>query len=253
MDRELYEQIHQIENSHWWYAARRKIIYDWVFKTLAINDTQKILDVGCGTGFNIEYVQTKGFPSVVGLDLSKDALNFCKMRNLSDLICCNAITIPLVDKSFDVVLALDLLEHLENDVQAIHEFARIIKPGGKLFLFVPAYQILWGLQDVVGHHFRRYTAREIQGKVLNSNLMITKLTYVNTFLFPLIWMGRIALRILGNRISAVSENDLSPDWSNDILMKIFGAERPLINHINLPFGVSIFCIAQKHIDENLPG
>jgi len=245
MDRELYEQIHQIENSHWWYVGRRKIIFDWVFNTLAIDDTQKILDIGCGTGFNIDYVQTSGFPSVVGLDLSKDALEFCKTRNLSDLICGDAITIPFVDKSFDVILALDLLEHLENDIQAIHEFARILKPGGKLFLFVPAHQFLWGLQDVVSHHFRRYTTKDINNKVCHSDLKIIKLTYVNTFLFPLIWIGRLALRFWGNRLDTISENDLSPDWSNGILTKIFAAERSLIPHTNLPFGVSIFCIAQK--------
>ena len=245
MDEKLYTQIYQIEKTHWWYVARREIIFDWVIQTLANYQNPFLLDVGCGTGFNIEYAQTGGFPFVVGLDLSKEALVFCQMRNLSDLICGNAITIPFVDKAFDVILALDLLEHLENDVQAIYEFSRVLKPGGKLFLFVPAHKFLWGLQDVVSHHFRRYTAQEIKNKVLQSDLEIIKLTYVNTLLFPLIWIGRLALRFLGKKLDTISENDLSPDWSNGILLKIFAAERSLIPHTNLPFGVSIFCIAQK--------
>jgi len=142
-------------------------------------------------------------------------------------------------------MALDLLEHLDDDVQALREFARLLKPGGSLVLFVPAFNFLWGLQDKVSHHRRRYTAGELEQKLKSVGFSIDRLTYANMFLFPLIWMGRLLLRLSGNRIKGTSENDLHPGWSNGLLQAIFAAERPLLHYANLPFGVSLFCIAKN--------
>jgi len=101
------------------------------------------------------------------------------------------------------------------------------------------------LQDEVGRHRRRYTADELRQKLERVGLHIVKLTYVNTFLFPLIGAGRLALRILSDSIQVVSENDLHPRWSNGLLQAIFAAERPLLRRVNFPFGVSLLCVANK--------
>jgi SAM-dependent methyltransferase len=245
MQEGMYQHIQSIEQTHWWYVARREIIFDWVLQTLANYPSPKILDVGCGTGFNIEYLQTQGYPHLTGLDFSVDALSFGRSRCLTRLLCSDGTRPPFCSESFEVILALDLIEHLADDVQALQELERLLKSNGCLIIFTPAFNFLWGLQDEVSHHYRRYTAGELRRKLARVGLNIKKLTYANTFLFPLIWAGRIALRLSGNNIQGTSENDLHPGWSNHLLQTIFAAERPLLHHMNFPLGVSLLCIAQK--------
>ncbi len=245
MKKQIYEQIQDIERTHWWYNARRIIIFDWVFRTLADYSTPRVLDIGCGTGFNIEYLRGHGYDRVVGLDFSTESLVFCRSRDLIYLVLGDATRPPLRQGSFDVIMALDLIEHLDDDLQVVREFGRLLKSNGSLIIFTPAFNFLWSLQDEVGHHRRRYTASELRRKLEKAGLHIEKLTYVNTFLFPLIWAGRIALRLFGNNAQIVSENDLHPGWSNGLLQAIFAAERPWLRHINFPFGVSLLCVARN--------
>ena len=243
--KEIYSQIQNIEQTHWWYIARRKIIFDWVSRVLSDYPTPRVLDVGCGTGFNVEHLGACGYNHVMGLDSSTESLVFCRSRKLTNLICGDAAWPPLRHESFDVIMALDLVEHLDDDVQALREFGRLLKSGGSLIVFTPAFDFLWSLQDEVGHHRRRYTAGELQQKLEKVGLRTHKLTYVNTFLFPFIWAGRIALRLFRNSVQVVSENDLHPAWSNGLLQAIFAAECPLLRHVNFPFGVSLLCVARK--------
>ena len=247
MKREMYRHIQEIERTHWWYVARRKIIFDWVFRVLDDYPEPRVLDVGCGTGFNVEYLQTRDYEHVVGIDFSAEALFFCRSRNLSNLICGDATYLPLQRETFDVIMALDLIEHLAADTQALREFARVLRPGGTLIIFAPAFNFLWGLQDEVSHHYRRYTADELGQKLEGVGLSIYKLTYANIFLFPLIWAGRMVLRLSGYNIQGTSENDLHPAWSNGLLQAVFAAERPLLRYVNFPFGVSLFCIAKRPV------
>lgn len=245
MQKEMYQHIQNVEQNHWWYVARRKIIFDWVLQTLAGYSAPKILDIGCGTGFNIEHLQAHGYKQVTGLDFSVDALNFGRSRCLTHQVCSDGTRPPFSGESFDVILALDLIEHLADDVQTLQELERLLKPNGSLIIFTPAFNFLWGLQDEVSHHYRRYTAGELRRKLSGIGLTIHKLTYANTFLFPLIWAGRVALRLSGNNIQGTSENDLHPGWSNNLLQTIFALERPLLRHVDLPVGVSLLCVATK--------
>jgi SAM-dependent methyltransferase len=145
------------------------------------------------------------------------------------------------------VTAFDILEHLDDDQRGLSELERILKPGGTLVLFVPALQFLWSLQDEVGHHYRRYSAKELGQKLRIAGFEIIKLSYANSLLFPLIWGGRIVLRLIRGKmdLDLRSEADLSPDWSNGILEKIFSTERTLLRWINFPIGVSILCTCRK--------
>ncbi len=245
MKKEIYTHIHNIEQTHWWYVARRKIIFDWVQRVLLNYREPYVLDVGCGTGMNMEHLHANGYKQVVGLDFSTEAFIFCRSYQLTKVICGDGSHPPFQCKSFDVIMALDLIEHLEDDTQALQEFARLLNPNGSLIIFTPAFNFLWSLQDEVGHHYRRYTAGELRQKLEKAGLSIKKLTYANTFLFPLILAGRIAFRLFGNDSQVTSENDLHPSWSNGLLQTIFAAERPLLRYANFPFGVSLLCIAQK--------
>jgi SAM-dependent methyltransferase len=242
---ELYEQIQSIEQTHWWYVARRKLTFDWIFRALADHPSPRVLDIGCGTGFNLEHLRAKGYSRAIGLDLATDALIFCRSRNLANLACGDGTRPPFRHESFDVIIALDVIEHLDDDRQALREFSRLLRPNGSLIVFAPAFNFLWGLQDEVSHHRRRYTASGLRQKLEEMGLHVSKLTYANTFLFPLIFGGRMALRLFGSNGQIVSENDLHPGWSNNLLQTIFASETLLLRQINFPIGVSVLCVAQK--------
>ena len=245
MKEELYDQIYEIEQNHWWYVARRKIIFDWVLQILEQYDMPAILDIGCGTGTNIEHLHSHGYKQVTGLDISPKALRFCQSKQLASLVCGNSVQPPFHKQCFDMIMALDLIEHLEDDTTALKRLADLLKPGGRLIVFTPAFNFLWGRQDDISYHFRRYTGRELKQKLETAGFVIEKISYANTFLFPLIWAGRAVVRLFDSQIQSVSENDLHPSWSNTLLQAIFAAERPLLHLINLPFGVSLLCIAKK--------
>jgi 2-polyprenyl-3-methyl-5-hydroxy-6-metoxy-1,4-benzoquinol methylase len=241
----MYSHIQKIENQHWWYVARRKIIFDWVLRILAQYDAPKILDVGCGTGCNLEYLRSHGYRDVVGLDFSTSALEFCHSRGLQQVVCADGTFPPFKDQAFEMITSLDMIEHVQEDAASLRALGNMLKPNGRLVIFTPAFQFLWSWQDEVSHHYRRYTAPDLRAKVEAAGLHIEKLTYANTLLFPLIWAGRTLLKISGREGKGTSENDLHPSWSNGILESIFAAERPLLRHIDMPFGVSLLCVARK--------
>ncbi|MCU0512232.1 MAG: methyltransferase domain-containing protein [Anaerolineae bacterium] len=245
MDKALYDQINAIEDRHWWYIGRRKIIFDQVLRLLQRYEAPRILDIGCGTGYNLAYLQQHGYTDAVGLDLTFNALQYCRQRQLPQLICGDAARPPLAPRSFDVILALDLVEHVEDDTGMLRHLAGLLKPGGRLVIFTPAFQFLWGLQDEVSHHFRRYTAGELRHKISTAGLALERLTYSNTLLFPAIAAARLLIRLRGGEKHTVSENDLHPAWSNGLLTAIFCAEQPLLRVLNFPVGVSLLAIARR--------
>jgi SAM-dependent methyltransferase len=245
VDHALYGQIQAIERHHWWYVARRKIIFDWVRAVTTPERQPRILDIGCGTGFNIEYLQGLGFERAVGLDLSPEALRFCRSRGLQALVQGDATNAPFRPRSFELILALDLVEHVKDDVTALRGLRDLLTPGGMLLIFTPAFAFLWSHQDEVSHHFRRYTARELRSKLSHAGLQVKKVSYTNTFLFPLIWAGRFSLKVRGSKTRRVSENDMHPAWANGLLEAIFAAERRVLRYANLPFGVSLISLATR--------
>jgi SAM-dependent methyltransferase len=244
MDEKMYAHIQQVEQNHWWYVGRRKIIFDWTLQVLQKYQEPRILDIGCGTGFNTEYLKQSGYKDIVSLDISLNALQFCQTRDITKLVCADGTNPPFRNASFDVVMALDMIEHIEDDQACLKNMSRLVKRGGTVIIFTPAFNFLWGLQDEVSHHYRRYTVSELKTKVEKAGLEIYKITYANTFLFPVVWAGRLALKMRGNEIDGTSENDLHPSWSNGILKQIFSAERPLLHYMDMPFGVSLLCLAQ---------
>ena len=246
MDASLYGEIHAIERDHWWYVGRRRIVFDWL-RRIAPPETQpRILDIGCGTGFNIEQLHGMGYRRVAGLDLSSEAIGFCRSRGLKRLVQGDATMAPFTDGSFDVILALDLIEHVADDVTAIRGLSSMLVPGGSLVIFTPAYQFLWSRQDEISHHFRRYTSRELRQKLTRAGLAIGKLSYANTILFPLVWAGRVAMRF---RRSDARENDAHPAWANGALTALFSVEREWLRYAAFPFGVSLLAVASRPGEE----
>ena len=154
----------------------------------------RILDVGCGTGGNLEMLEK--FGAAEGVDVSDDALEFCRSKNLT-VHKGLAEKLPFADESFDVVTALDVVEHLDDDIAGLKEMYRVTKTGGKNLIFVPAFMWLWGVQDDVSNHRIRYTKKQIVERLKLAGFAIERATYANWTFFAPILGGRTLMRITG--------------------------------------------------------
>jgi SAM-dependent methyltransferase len=189
--------------------------------------------------------QMQPYGTVEGVELSDEALEFCRRRGCQNVRKASAMALPFADASFDVLTAVDILEHMDDDRGALQEWARVLKPGGRLFVFVPAHRWLWSLQDEISGHKRRYTAGGLRRLVEGAGLRLERQSYVSTLLFPVIFLGRLWLKVYRRFKDVKTENDLHPAWSNGLLTRIFRAEIPWLRRRNLPFGASLLSVTVK--------
>jgi SAM-dependent methyltransferase len=242
METDYFERLYGLEEVHWWHATRRRMVLDQVLRRYEASARLRVLDVGCGTGRVLAELGRLG--PAVGLDLSDEALRFCRERGHERVLKGDLLHLPFPDGCFDLVTALDVLEHIEDHVGALRECARVLAPGGRMFIFVPAHRWLWSLQDEISHHVRRYTAPTLRFALQDAGFAVERLTYVNVFLLPVMVAGRLLLRVLLRFKHFDDENELHPGWSNAILARIFGMEIGILRHRDLPVGASLLCIGR---------
>lgn len=244
MEQHTYGIMNDVEGKHWWFVGRRAILESFlqgiIEKSKIENRKSKILDVGCGTGANLEMLAN--FGESEGVDVSDDALEFCRLKNLKATKGL-AEKLPFADESFDVVTALDVVEHLDDDIAGLKEMHRVLKTGGKTLIFVPAFMWLWGVQDDISNHRIRYTKAQIVERLEKAGFKIERATYANWTFFAPILAGRTIMKITG--IKPESENNVNVSALNGIFGKIFSAERFWLKNFDFPFGVSIVIVAKK--------
>ena len=243
---EFYKEYNRIENTHWWFLARRRIFLRLLSRYMIPRETALILDVGCGTGTTLGYLSPygRGF----GVDIERSALEYTRRRGISRVVQSAASHLAFGDGTFDLVCALDILEHVDNDAGVLHECYRTCKPGGLMLITVPAHRFLWGRQDEISRHRRRYVASDVRQRVADAGFSIRRLTYFNTLLFPIIAAIRLFRRWRGSHPEETLRSDFSmtqPGLLNDLLATIFAGESLLLPYLDLPFGVSVLCIAEK--------
>ncbi len=200
----------------------------------------RILDVGCGTGANLEMLEQ--FGRAEGVDVSDDALEFCRAKGLK-VHKGLAEELPFEDGAFDVVTALDVVEHLDDDVAGLKEMNRVLRSGGKALFFVPAFMWLWGVQDDISNHRIRYTRKQIVERLESAGFVTERATYANITFFAPILGGRLLMKLTG--LKPESENNINVSALNGIFGKIFSAEQYWLKKANFPFGVSIVVAASK--------
>jgi SAM-dependent methyltransferase len=235
--------MYRVEGSHWWFVGRRRILASFVKRIVESLNTPhpRILDIGCGTGANLEMLAD--FGEAEGVDVSTEALDFCRTRGLQNVRQGEAEHLPYEDRSFDLVTGLDVVEHLDDDVAGLREMRRVLRLGGRALLFVPAFMFLWGVQDDISNHRRRYTIADLKKVVRQAGLEVELATYANITFFAPILIGRLIMRLTGLR--PTSENNLTVGFLNGVLGRILGAEAAILRHFNFPFGVSIVCVARR--------
>ncbi len=245
MNKNFYKNYFEAEKNHWFMMVRRMMATDILKKYFFQKPSElKILDFGCGSGIFVGELQEKGY-QVFGTDISEEAIKYGGLKGIKNLKVQNSNKLDYPDNTFDAVLSMDVLEHLEDESWAIKEAERVLKPKGKFIIMVPAYQFLWGVQDEVAHHYRRYTLGEIKRKVLNPlQFKMVFSSYFNTFLFLPIAFVRIMSRIL-NLKRRQSDFDINSPFLNKLFFSVFNFERKTLKHIKFPFGVSILLIVEK--------
>ncbi len=244
MEKDFYKTYFESEKNHWWFRVRRNIILSLIRK-YEISKTAKIFDFGCGSGYTVGYLQKLGYDAS-GADVSVEAIKFGLSKGIRNLSIAKGIEVSPPEGGFDLILALDVIEHLEDAPEAIKGLKSALKSGGRAIVTVPAYKWMWGVQDEVAHHFRRYTMSGLADTVKRaSNFTIIHKTYFNTFLFLPIVVVRMLSKWL-NLKERESDFDINSRLINGLFYFIFNLETYFLKLLSFPFGVSILFVLKKN-------
>lgn len=244
MDAETYAAEAEIEETHWWFVGRRRLFAREISR-LKIAKSAAVLDVGTSTGSNLRLLADLGFARADGLEVSEDAIRYCRAKGFTRLCCGDVCDLPFAGASFDLVLATDILEHVEDDRRAIGEIARVLRPGGHALITVPAFPSLWGLQDRVARHRRRYRMGQLRERLLAGGFAIDHAYHMNFLLFAPIWAARRLIDLFG--IELESENSINSPLLNRLLGAIFAVDNAIAPRLRPPFGVSILATVRKQL------
>jgi SAM-dependent methyltransferase len=239
MERIVYQQMAELDDRHWWYRARRRILADLIRREVRPPPGAQILEIGCGTGHNLAMLGE--FGHVDGLELDDEARALSEKRLGRKVMSSPLPELAEVpDRHYDLIGAFDVIEHIEDDAAALASIAAKLKPAGKFVLAVPAHQWMWSAHDVVNHHKRRYSRRALKALIEGSPLELDNIGYFNSLLFPLAVAERAASKMRGKDNADVA---LPPALLNAALETVFGVERHFVGRLPLPIGLSLFAVA----------
>ena len=246
MRESFYEEYFRIEDRHWWFVGRRRIVLTVLDDSLDSGGAaqRRILDLGCGTGTMLSYLRQ--FGDAEGVDADERAVAFCRARGEDRVRRLESERLPFADASVDLITALDVLEHIEDDRATLREIRRVLRPGGTLLATVPAYRWMWGAQDEISHHFRRYDIADLRRKIPEAGLDLRRITHFNSILFLPIALIRLARRLRPARGELRSDFELTQEGAtNRLLGRAFSSEARWLRRRSLPFGVSILILAGR--------
>lgn len=248
MEKALYREMYELENSYWWFVARRRIVLSLVEKYVKPPHAPRFLDLGCGTGSMLQALEGRG--EVVGVDASGEALAFAATRTKVALVRGDVPEVLLsLEGKFDCVLLLDLLEHVGDDLETVRAAAGVLDGDGVMIITVPAHPWLYAPRDTYHHHLRRYRKREVKGLVAGAGLDEVFTSYCNALFFPVAAAQRLWSRMSGKEPGP----DIKPlpKILNGIMEEAFAAERFLLGRMPLPWGLSLVAVARRRHDKDV--
>jgi len=243
VEESVYEVDARIEQEHWWHLGRRKL-FGRVIGELGAARTAPVLDIGTSAGTNLRLLRDVGFTDVTGLDFNEEAVRWCAEKGLGAVRLGSVTSIPFEDASFSLILATDIVEHVDDDTLALSEIRRVLRPGAAALITVPAFPSLWGLQDEVSHHRRRYRLGGLLERIRGAGLEIERSFHFNYLLFAPIWAARQVLK-RWRPTSFKSEGTYNSPLINKMLGAVFDFDVATAQQVSPPFGVSILAVARR--------
>ena len=245
MDDHAFAIEAEVEANHWWFVGRRHLFAQEI-RRMGLPRDARILDIGTSTGTNLRMLRDLGFTNVEGLDPSAEARRWCGEKNLGEVTQGDVRDMPFEDDAFDLVLATDILEHVEQDDVAAREIRRVLAPDGRVLVTVPTFHLLWGMQDDLAHHYRRYLMGQLLTLLREAGLVSHRAYYFNYVLFLPIFAARRILRAFARKTR--SENEINGPLINRLLTLVFRLDVATSPLLHPPVGVSALVVAGRGRD-----
>jgi SAM-dependent methyltransferase len=240
MDRDYELQTHRAEDRHWWYRGRRSVLAR-VIDDLRLPARARILDAGCGSGRNMVEFAKHG--TVTGIELSGTSVSLARERAAGEVVEGSVLEMPFQADAFDLAASLDVIEHLEDDLQALRELRRVVAPGGSLLVTVPAYQWLWSGHDEINHHHRRYNRRTLLAPAQAAGWQMKSSAHFNSLLLPIAIVLRALERFKPSTTKSSLDLWIPPAPLNWALRQPLHLEAAVIGHGGpIPAGLSLLAV-----------
>jgi len=243
MEPREYERMREHERAYWWHVARRALLADLLRWGVPEDASRPALDLGCGTGANFGLLAPYGrfFGSEVEGSLWAEG----RERPSRPVLLARGERLPFADGTFGLCTFFDVLEHVEAEDAFLTEMRRVLRPGGRVFLSVPAYKFLWSDHDVSLHHFRRYTRGSLRDALTRNGFEVVRITYAMATIFPLVAGYRLLSKLRPGTGDAQASYVEAPEWLNRLLTKVVSSEGAWLERADLPFGTSLFALARR--------
>ncbi|MGB8645090.1 MAG: class I SAM-dependent methyltransferase [Anaerolineae bacterium] len=240
-----YRVMYEIEEDYWWYRGLRALLAELLARYLPQGERGPILDAGCGTGANLKLLLDHA--DAIGVDIAQEAVEFCRLRGIPPdrTLLASILELPFPDQFFQLAFSFDVICNIEDDVSAFAEIGRVLRPGGRMIVQLPAYRFLWSAHDVAVGHKHRYTAENLSRKIERAGLVVERITYLNTLLFPFEMLARFWRRPESANGGAHSDLTPLPGPVNTALTRLFETEMRLAPHVRFPYGLSLLAVARK--------
>ncbi len=239
-----YDRMAEREQTYWWHVGRLKILDSYVGRYCSDRSNVKLLNVGCGTGGTLPMLEKYG--TVDNVDTAAAAIKYMKRRGYTRVTKVDGSKLPFRPASYDIVAAFDVLEHISDDVDALREWSRVLKPGGRILLSVPAYQWLWSMHDVSLHHKRRYTRSRLQKTAQTAGLELVRGSYAIVAPLPFIVLFRLLRSFSKKKVTAETSYVSVPRFLNQFAVGLLSIEAWLHTYIRFPLGTSLVVVLKRH-------
>jgi SAM-dependent methyltransferase len=241
LDKGYETHYHELEEKYWWFISRRHMLCRMI-DAMNLPRNAAILDIGCSGGALIKDLNSMGYENITGIDISSTAIALSKRRGIPNTFEMDGVSPEFAPSSFDLIIASDVLEHIDHAEIAVCNWKNLLRPGGRVIVFVPAFDFLWSEHDTINHHYKRYTVRELSSLLKGEGLIVRHEGYWNVLLFLPVLLFRTLFK---SKRSTSGQLVRLPSFVNWFLVQILKIENVVGNKISLPFGVSCFVVSQR--------